>query len=82
MEYALITKSQGTVPKAVRLASGVQPGQEIDNEAKLNGQVIMFPAKNQDAAAEKTFLKRIGTGTSDMTTEKILNESSGESWNR
>jgi antitoxin PrlF len=82
MGYALTTKSQVTVPKAVRQALGVLPGQEIDYEVKPNGQVIMFPVKKPSAPDENPFLKWIGTGTSGMTTEEILNETRGEGWNR
>ncbi len=82
MAYALTTKSQVTVPKAVRLALGVLPGQEIDYEVKPNGQVIMFPVKKPSLPEENPFLKWIGAGTSGMTTEEILNETRGEGWNR
>jgi antitoxin PrlF len=82
MGYALTTKSQVTVPKAVRLALGVQPGQEIDYLVKPNGQVLMFPVKKPSELQENPFLKWIGTGTSGMTTEEILNETRGEGWNR
>ncbi|TAG25047.1 MAG: AbrB/MazE/SpoVT family DNA-binding domain-containing protein [Burkholderiales bacterium] len=82
MGYALTTKSQVTVPKAVRQALGVLPGQEIDYEVKANGQVLMFPVKKPNVPQENPFLKWIGTGTSGMTTEEILNETRGEGWNR
>jgi antitoxin PrlF len=82
MAYALTTKSQVTVPKSIRLALGVQPGQEIDYEVKPNGQVIMFPVKKLTKNQENPFLKWIGAGTSGMTTEEILDETRGEGWNR
>ncbi|NJM43359.1 MAG: AbrB/MazE/SpoVT family DNA-binding domain-containing protein [Brachymonas sp.] len=82
MGYALTTKSQVTVPKAVRQALGVQPGQEIDYEVQANGQVLMFPVKKPSEPQENPFLKWIGTGVSGMTTEEILNETRGEGWNR
>jgi antitoxin PrlF len=82
MGYALTTKSQVTVPKAVRLALGVKPGQEIDYEVQANGQVLMFPVKRPREPQENPFLKWIGTGVSGMTTEEILNETRGEGWNR
>ncbi len=82
MGYALTTKSQVTVPKAVRQALGVLPGQEIDYEVKANGQVLMFPVKKPIEPQENPFLKWIGKGTSGMTTEEILNETRGEGWNQ
>jgi antitoxin PrlF len=82
MGYALTTKSQVTVPKAVRKALGVEPGQEIDYEVKPNGQVFIFPVKKAEVPPENPFLKWIGTGVSGMTTEEILNETRGEGWNQ
>lgn len=78
MGYALTTKSQVTVPKAVRLALGVLPGQEIDYKVKANGQVIMFPVEKPSVAEENPFLKWIGTGTSGKTTEQLLRETRGD----
>lgn len=78
MGYALTTKSQVTVPKAVRLALGVLPGQEIDYEVKANGQVLMFPVKKPTQPIENPFLKWIGTGTSGKTTEELLRETRGD----
>jgi antitoxin PrlF len=78
MAYALTTKSQVTVPKAVRIALGVQPGQEIDYEVKPNGQVIMFPVKKPDAKILNPFLKWRGTGLLKKSTEDILRETRGD----
>jgi antitoxin PrlF len=78
MAYALTTKSQVTVPKAVRQALGVLPGQEIDYEVKPNGQVIMFPVKKPNAPEENPFLKFVGIGIAGMSTEEILRETRGE----
>jgi antitoxin PrlF len=78
MGYALTTKSQVTVPKAVRLALGVQPGQEIDYEVKPDGQVLIFPVKKPDAKALNPFLKWRGTGILKKSTEDILRETRGE----
>lgn len=82
MGYALTTKSQVTVPKAVRQALHVGPGEEIDYKVQANGTVVMFPVKKPDVSAENPFLKWIGTGVSGMTTEEILNETRGEGWNQ
>jgi antitoxin PrlF len=78
MAYALTTKSQVTVPKAVRLALGVLPGQEIDYEVKPNGQVIMFPVKKPSVPQENPFLKFVGIGIAGLSTEEILRETRGE----
>jgi antitoxin PrlF len=78
MGYALTTKSQVTVPKAVRQALGVLPGQEIDYEVKANGQVLMFPVKKPSMPEENPFLKFVGIGIAGMSTEDILRETRGE----
>jgi antitoxin PrlF len=78
MGYALTTKSQVTVPKAVRLALGVLPGQEIDYEVKANGQVIMFPVKKPCVPEENPFLKFVGIGIRKRPTEEIMRETRGE----
>lgn len=83
MAYTLTSKSQVTVPKAVRHALGVGPGQAIDYEIEADGRVRMYPVTTAVASApENPFLKWVGTGVSGMTTEEILNETRGEGWNR
>jgi antitoxin PrlF len=81
MGYALTTKSQVTVPKAIRQALGVGPGEEVDYQIQPDGKVLMFPV-NKKAAQENPFRKFIGIGVSGMTTEEILNETRGEGWNK
>jgi antitoxin PrlF len=78
MGYALTTKSQVTVPKAVRQALGVQPGQEIDYEVKADGQVLIFPVKKPSVQEENPFLKWIGTGITGKSTEELLRETRGD----
>ena len=78
MTPALTIKSQVTVPKAVRLALGVQPGQEIDYEIKPNGQVLMFPVKKPNLPEENPFLQFVGVGIRKRSTEDIIRETRGE----
>ena len=82
MAYTLTTKSQVTVPKAVRLALHVGPGEEIDYRVQVDGTVVMFPVKKPDSQTENPFARWIGTGVSGMTTDEILNETRGEGWDR
>jgi antitoxin PrlF len=81
MGYALTSKSQVTVPKAIRQVLGIEPGQEVDYQVQANGGVLMFPVK-KTAVTKNPFLKFVGTGISGMTTEEILNETRGEGWNK
>lgn len=78
MGYALTTKSQVTVPKAVRQALGVLPGQEIDYQVKANGQVVMFPVKKLIESQENPFLQFVGIGIRKRPTEEIMRETRGE----
>lgn len=80
MSYALTSKGQVTVPKAMRQHMHLQPLQAVDYEPLSDGSVRMFPVKPMPA--ENPFLKFIGIGISGMTTEEILNETRGEGWNK
>ena len=81
MGYALTTKSQVTVPKAVRQALGVGPGQQIDYKVQKDGKVVMFPVKAlvmAPLADENPFRKWLGTGILKMSTEEIMRETRGD----
>jgi antitoxin PrlF len=78
MGYALTTKSQVTVPKAVRQALHVGPGEEIDYKVQANGTVVMFPVKKPVVTVENPFLKWRGVGILKQSTEEILRETRGE----
>ena len=45
MAYALTSKSQVTVPKHIRKALNVGPGQEIDYVIEPDGQVVIVPSR-------------------------------------
>ena len=77
MSYALTTKSQVTVPKAIRQHLHVQPGQEIDYEPLPDGSVRMF-AVPKVAAEDNPFRKWRGTGILKRSTEEIMRETRGE----
>jgi antitoxin PrlF len=78
MGYALTTKSQVTVPKAVRQALGIGPGQEVDYEVQANGKVLMFPVTQPVQSSINPFLKWRGIGILKKSTEEILRETRGE----
>ncbi len=78
MSYALTQKSQVTVPKAVRQALGVGPGQSVDYEVLPDGRVMMVAAEPKRGDGENPFLKWLGTGFLKRPTEDILRETRGE----
>lgn len=76
MGYALTSKSQVAVPKAIRQHLHVLPGQAIDYEALPDGSVRMTAAKK--SANENPFLKYVGIGLRKRPTEEIMRETRGE----
>jgi len=80
MGYALTSKSQVTLPKAIRELLGVSPGQEIDYEALPDGRVVIFPVRR--AGTENPFKPLLGIGLRKRPTDEIMRETRGEDWNR
>ncbi len=80
MGYALTSKSQVTIPKAIREQLGVVPGQEIDYEALPDGRVVIFPVR--PSAADNPFKQLLGVGIRKRPTDDIMRETRGEDWNR
>ena len=76
MSYALTTKSQVTVPKAIRQHLRLVPGQSIDYEALPDGSVRITAAKNPNV--ENPFLELVGIGVRRQPTEEIMRETRGE----
>ncbi|MBE0473692.1 AbrB/MazE/SpoVT family DNA-binding domain-containing protein [Rhodoferax sp.] len=81
MGYALTSKSQVTLPKAIRDFLGVSPGQEIDYEALSDGRVVIFPVR-REAASDNPFEQLLGIGLRKRPTDEIMRETRGEDWNR
>jgi len=81
MGYALTSKSQVTLPKAVRDYLGVSPGQEIDYETLPDGRVVIF-AVPRVAAQDNPFKQLLGIGVRKRPTDEIMRETRGEDWNR
>jgi len=80
MGYALTSKSQVTIPKAIRERLGVVPGQEIDYEALPDGRVVIFPVR--PASIDNPFKLLLGVGIRKRPTDDIMRETRGEDWNR
>ena len=76
MGYALTTKSQVTVPKAIRQHLRIVPGQAIDYERLPDGSVRITAA--QQPAEDNPFLKFVGVGIRKRPTEEIMRETRGE----
>lgn len=81
MGYALTSKSQVTVPKAIRQQLGVDAGKEIDYRTLPDGSVVMFAVKVK-ASTKGTFSKWRGVGVQKRSTDEILSETRGPSMRR
>ena len=80
MGYALTSKSQVTLRKAIRELLGVSPGQEIDYEALPDGRVVIFPVRH--VHSDNPFKQLLGVGLRKRATDEIMRETRGEDWNR
>ena len=80
MTYALTSKAQVTVPKAIRQHLGIGPGGEIDYEALPDGSVRMVAVKKP--LAENRFAKYRGVGILKMSTDDIMRITRGDDWNK
>lgn len=78
MAYALTSKSQVTIPKQVRQALHIGPGEEIDYVIEADGRVMIVPSRPSPSGADNPFLKWRGTGILKMSTEDILRETRGD----
>ena len=76
MHYALTSKSQVTIPKAMRQHLGVRPGGSVDFEPLPDGRVAISAAP--PAKAENPFRQFLGIGIAGLCTEEILRETRGE----
>ena len=81
MGYALTSKSQVTVPKAIREHLGVGPGGEVDYEPMPDGSVRLV-AVPKDPAQDNPFAKWRGTGILKMPTDEIMRITRGDDWGR
>lgn len=76
MSYALTTKSQVTVPKAIRQHLRLVPGQSIDYELLPDGSVRITAA---DSPVDvNPFLKFVGIGIRRRPTDEIMRETRGQ----
>ncbi len=76
MSYALTTKSQVTVPKAIREHLNVLPGGEVDYEPLPDGSARMFAV--QPPKFDNPFRQFLGVGIRKRPTEEIMRETRGE----
>ena len=82
MAYALTSKSQVTVPKQVRKALNVGPGEEIDCLIEADGRVVIFPSRPSPTKTDNPFLAMVGIGIRKRPTDDIIRQTRGEDWNR
>ena len=76
MSYALTTKSQVTVPTAIRQHLHIVPGQSINYEPMPDGSVRITAANK--ASEDNPFLQFVGIGIRKRPTEEIMRETRGK----
>ena len=76
MSYALTTKSQVTVPKAIRQHLHIVPGQSINYEPMPDGSVRITAANK--SSEDNPFLQFVGIGIRKRPTKEIMRETRGK----
>ena len=81
MSYALTSKSQVTVPKAIREHLGIKPGEDVDYEPLPDGTVRMIPVPKKPIEGNP-LAKWLGSGVLKMPTDEIMRITRGDDWGR
>lgn len=76
MATTITSKGQVTIPKPVRDALGVGPGQAVEFTLQPDGKVVVAKAGGGDAPSR--FARLRGRATAGLTTEQILALTRGE----
>jgi bifunctional DNA-binding transcriptional regulator/antitoxin component of YhaV-PrlF toxin-antitoxin module len=61
MSFALNARNQVTLPNHICLALGVKPGDEIDYEISLDGEVFLKPSSPQQQQKSKLKIQQLPT---------------------
>lgn len=77
MGYTLTSKSQVTIPKRVREALGVGPGEQVDFRTNDQGETVIERAEAEQPV-ETRFARWRGAWKGRMTTDEIMAMSRGE----
>lgn len=82
MAYTLTSKSQVTVPKEVRKALNIGPGQEIDYLIEPDGRVVIVASRLAKDTVTNPFLAMVGIGIRKRSTDEIMRQTRGQDWNQ
>jgi antitoxin PrlF len=76
MSTTLTRKGQVTIPKPIRDALGLKPGNAVDFRITAEGQVVLAPAEAKKP--ESRFAALRGIATVRMSTDEIMALTRGE----
>jgi antitoxin PrlF len=82
MIHMLTVKSQVTIPKAIRLALNIAPGDSVRfaDEGALG--IRLYAIKANQKTVNLTGLKALrGSATRRLTTEEVMRMTRGDDWN-
>ena len=82
MGYALTSKCQVTVPRAIREYLGIGPGKEIDYLRQPDGSVHLVAVPAVAAPAVDVLAKWRGAGVLKLPTDEIMRITRGDDWGR
>ncbi len=85
MQPALTTKSQVTIPKAIRQFLGIGPGDRVFFEPLQDNRVAIRAYNLPTKAASKPadpITAMIGAATRKVRTEDVMRMTRGEDWNK
>jgi antitoxin PrlF len=82
MNPALTTKSQVTLPKAIRDFLGVSPGQRVSFEPLPDGRVAISAANPANVPALDPVALLRGSATRRIKTNTVMTQTRGSDWNK
>jgi antitoxin PrlF len=72
MTTKLTSKGQVTIPKHIRDAIGLRPGQRVEFRVGENGTVVIQRAKEQKPPAKDRFAAARGIAKTKLTTDQLM----------
>lgn len=79
MATRVTVKSQVTLPKAVRDAAGIKPGDRVEVRATTSGAVVIEKARTQEAYKAKLYAIAKRRPLRGLSTDELMELSRGES---
>ena len=72
MATRLTTKGQVTIPKHIRDAVGLRPGQRVEFRVRENGTVVIQQVKDHKPPSKDRFAAARGIAKTKLTTDQLM----------